>query len=212
MVIRWHQRQHPPRGVFIAVPEEAIEPLLVVLRAHRRGVMGPKTALVAGQEIVLHPSRAQQIGAGVDLARLDHQFGLPHLAGGADRRVGLEPVGGGVVAFGDERGLGVALQRLLVRPGRVVGDEVGYLGKASGREVVRVVEPAHDFRRQRILALRGLGIGLGPVAALGRDDRGGAEAQIRPGELLRVRSGNRQRKDRKSKNEYSQESVQCSSP
>src|SRR5207249_2049887 len=67
--------------------------------------------------------------------------------------------------------LGAAAQRLLQRPIRVLLDKAGDLGEPPARAGAAIVEPADDFQRQRVAALAGLGIGLGPVAAAGGGNR-----------------------------------------
>ncbi len=172
MIIGRNQRQHAARCIGVAVPQQPVEPLLVVFRAQRGGKPRQEVVLLGRRETALDPRRPQRRGAGPDLALVDHDFGRPRPARAADRGVALEPQGGGVVALARQRLLGTAAQRLLQRPIRILLDKAGNLGKTPVRAGAGIIQPADDFQRQRIRALAGLGIGLGPVAAARGGNRG----------------------------------------
>ena len=135
-------------------------------------VAGEQAALVGGAEIFLDPRLAQRGGAGFDLAALDRQLGGARLAEAADRRVPLEPGGDGVVVGAGARQFGAPPHLLLRRPVRVLVDKGGDIGKSGvvGR-AARIIEPANELQRQRILALAGKGISLRPIAAARAGER-----------------------------------------
>ena len=120
----------------------------------------------SGAEIVLDPCLAQRGGAGFGLAAIDRQLGGARLAKAAGRRVPLEPGGDGIVVGAGARQFGAPPHLLLRRPVRVLVDKGGNIGESGiiGR-AARVIEPANQLQRQRVLALPGEGVSLGPIAA-----------------------------------------------
>ncbi len=152
-VIGRHQREHTAGRIDLAVPQQPVEPPLVVFRPQR--VVKPRRALrlLGNAEIAFDPGGAQRRRAGLAVTPVDQDLGGARLAGAADRVMALQPVGRRVIALARHRLLGAAQQRLVQRPIRILLDKAGDLGKPAARVRARVVEPADDLLRQRIVAL-----------------------------------------------------------
>ena len=122
-------------------------------------------------EIAVDPGRAQCRRAAGDIARIQQNFGGADPARGAERRIVLQPIGGDRVGFTGQGLFGVFAQRLLVRPIRVLFDEIGDIGKSAGGARAGVIHPAQHLERKRVLDRCGVGVGPVPIAGLGRGQR-----------------------------------------
>ncbi len=155
-------------------------------------IAGEQAALVGGAEVALDPRLAQRGGAGFDLAALDRQLGGADFAETAGRRVPLEPGGDGVVIGAGARQFGAPPHLFLRRPVRVLVDKGGDVGESGivGR-AARIIEPANQLQRERILALPGERIGLRPIAAAGAGERGRRRRRPAPHRRGRLRQTTR---------------------
>ena len=166
-VICRRQRQHMLRRIEVAVPNQAIEPLLVVFVAQHSPVAHQKGALVRGIEIAVDPRRSNRRGAGLRVAAVEQDLRGARLPNAADRRVALQPVGGDIVVFAGQRFFGPPQQFLVQRPIRVLIDKRGELGETAARCRPAIVQPADDLQRESAVGdLACLGIGLRPVAGV----------------------------------------------
>ena len=172
-VVCRRQRQHMLRRIEVAVPNQAIEPLLVVFVAQHSPVAHQKGALVRGIEIAVDPRRSNRRGAGLRVAAVEQDLRGARLPNAADRRVALQPVGGDIVVFAGQRFFGPPQQFLVQRPIRVLIDKRGELGETAAGCRPAIVQPARDFQRETAVSgLSRLGIGLRPVAHARRGNRG----------------------------------------
>ena len=91
-----------------------------------------------------------------------------------------------VVWFPCQGLLGVLAQRLLPWPAGVLLDELGNIGKPPRGPGAGIIHPVQDFERQRITYRGEFGIGVVPIAALGRCERSTRRLEIHFGEGLRA--------------------------
>src|SRR5207253_1162017 len=196
------QRQHATRCLLLPLPEQAVEPPLMVFGANRSGVTGEEGALVRRTKIGVDPGCPQRGGAAFEVAGAQRDFCFADFAYSAHRRVALEPVGGNRIGFTGQGFFGAAAQRLLPRPVRVFIDKLGDIGKTPRRTGAGVVEPADDLERQRIADSGRTRIGAGPVAALRRREGRARRPKVELGQALSVQ----RRKSAEKSEDYAQKS------
>ena len=182
-----HPHQHAPHRLGSFVPEQPVEPPFVILGADRDRMLGEKALFVHRVEIAVDPGRAQCRRATGDITRIQQNLGGADPARGAERRIVLQPIGGDRIGFTGQGLFGVFAQRLLVRPIRVLFDEIGDIGKSAGGARAGVIHPAQHLERKRVLDRCCFGVGPVPIAGLGRGQRRAHCPEIGVGKHLRPR-------------------------
>lgn len=105
--VRRHPRQHPPHRLDLAVPQQPVQPVLIVLGRNCRAVIGEKTLFVDRVEVAVDPNRPQCRGPAGDIARFQLYFGSADLSGGADWWEAGKPSGGNGIGFACQSFFGV---------------------------------------------------------------------------------------------------------
>ncbi len=88
-VVRRHSYQQAPSRLGLLIPQQAVEPPFVVLRADCGGMLGEKAFLVERVEIGVDPSPAQCRRSAGEIARVQQNFGRADLSSGGKRRIPL---------------------------------------------------------------------------------------------------------------------------
>ena len=177
-VVGRQDAQHPVGRLALALPQQSVDPLNMILGAQRGGMASEKILLDERAVIRGDPGGSQGGGAAFEIPRIEHHLCFTDLACRADRGIALEPFGSDRIRFAGQSLLGMFAQAFLRRPLGVSLDELGNLGKATGGAGASVVHPAQHLQRYRIGYRGGTGVSAAPIAGLRSGECGAHHLRI----------------------------------